>query len=135
MSRIVAMIDGDSPPHIVEGIVPGNPAPWRWANQKAIIKVVPRTNQGLHYTIDFSLPQVTFKETGPVTMTFLVNDHVVDSVPYKVSGEYHFEKAIPAEWVDPLKETMLAASVDKVWVSPTDHAKLGFILTRIGLTQ
>jgi len=135
MSRMVEMADADSVSHIVGDISPGNPAPWRWTFQKPTVKVVPRTNQGLRYVIDFSLPEVTFKVTGPVKMTFLVNDHALDTVPYTASGEYHYEKAVPPDWVEPLKDTMLAASIDKVWVSPTDGAKLGFILTRIGLTQ
>ncbi|MGA3204211.1 MAG: hypothetical protein ABSF12_17105 [Bryobacteraceae bacterium] len=135
MSRIVAMADADSPAHIVADISPGQPAQWRWTLQKPTVKVVARTNQGLRYVIDFSLPEVTFKVTGPVTMTFLVNDHALDSVRYTASGEYHYEKAVPPNWVEPLKDTMLAASIDKVWVAPTDGAKLGFILTRIGLTQ
>jgi hypothetical protein len=135
MSRIVNMADSDAPPHFVQDIAPGDPAPWKWTNQKPIVKVVPRTNLHLHYTIDFSLPEVTFKVTGPVTMTFLVNEHVLEAVRYTASGEYHYEKDIPPEWVEPLKDTFLAASIDKVWVSPTDGARLGFILTRIGLTQ
>lgn len=135
MSRMVEMGDADSPAHIVADISPGDPAPWRWTFQKPTVKVTPRTNQGLRYVIDFSLPEATFKVTGPVTMTFLVNDHPLESVRYTASGEYHYEKAVPPNWVEPLNETMLAASIDKVWVAPGDGAKLGFILTRIGLTQ
>jgi hypothetical protein len=132
---MVDMADADSISHIVADISPGAPAEWRWTFQKPTVKVVASTNQGLRYTIDFSLPEVTFKETGPVTMTFLVNDHVLDSVRYTASGEYHYEKAVPANWVEPLQDTVLAAAIDKVWVAPADGAKLGFILTRIGLTQ
>lgn len=135
ISRMVDMADSDSPQHFVGGIAPGNPSPWRWTNQKPTVKVVSRTNQGLRYVIDFSVPEVTFKATGPVTLTFFVNDHVLDSVRYKAAGEYHYEKAVPPEWVAPMKETTLGASIDKVWVSPTDEAKLGFVLVRIGLTQ
>jgi hypothetical protein len=135
ITRMVEMGDADSPAHIVADISPGEPSPWRWTYQKPTVKVVARTNQGLRYVIDFSLPDVTFKTTGPVTMTFLVNDHVLDSARYTASGEYHFEKAVPPDWVEPMRDTMLAASIDKVWVAPVDGAKLGFILTRIGLTQ
>ncbi len=135
VSRIVNMADGDAALHFVQDIAPGEPAAWKWTNQKPIVKVVPRTNLRLRYVIDFTVPEVTFKVTGPVTLTFSVNDHVLDSVRYTKSGEYHFEKDVPPEWVEPLKDTFLAASIDKVWVSPTDGAKLGFILTRIGLTQ
>jgi hypothetical protein len=135
MSRMVIMADSDAAAHFVQDIAAGDPAPWKWTNQKPTVKVVPRTNLQLRYVIDFSLPEVTFKVTGPVTLSFLVNDHVLESVRYKAPGEYHYEKAVPAEWVVPLKDTLVAAAIDKVWVSPTDGARLGFILTRIGLTQ
>jgi hypothetical protein len=132
---MVDMSDDDAAAHIVSGVSPGAAAPWRWVLQKPTVKVVASTNQGLRYTIDFSLPEVTFKTTGPVTMTFLVNDHALESVRYTAAGEYHYEKAVPTDWVEPLKDTILAAETDKVWVAPADGAKLGFILTRIGLTQ
>ena len=45
-----------------------------------------RTNQGLHYTIDFSIAEATLKTTGPVTLTFLVNDHALDSVHLKAQS-------------------------------------------------
>lgn len=135
MSRIVNMSDSDAAAHFVQDISTGEPATWRWTNRKPTVRVTPRTNQGLRYLIDFTLPAATFKATGPVTIQFLVNDHVLDSVRYTASGDYHFEKAVPPEWVEPMKDTFLAASIDKVWVSPADGAKLGFILTRIGLTQ
>ena len=135
MTRIVAVAEADAASHFVKDIAPGEPAPWKWTNQNPTVKVTPRTNQGLRYTIDFSLPEVTFKVTGPVTLTFLVNDHVLDTVRYTASGEYHYDKAVPPEWVEPLKDTTVGASIDKVWVSPMDGARLGFVLTRIGLTQ
>jgi hypothetical protein len=135
MTRIVAVADADAAGHFVKDIAQGEPAPWKWTNQNPTVKVTPRTNQGLRYTIDFSVPEVTFKVTGPVTLTFQVNDHVLDTVRYTAFGEYHFEKAVPPEWVEPLKETTVGASIDKVWVSPADGARLGFVLTRIGLTQ
>jgi hypothetical protein len=135
MMRIVNMSDGDWMAHAVQDIPPSEPSPWKWAGQKPTVKVVARTNQGLRFTIDFSIAQATLKDTGPVTMTFLVNDHTLDSIRYTASGDYHYEKAVPPEWVEPLKDTLLAASIDKMWVAPADGAKLGFILTRIGLTQ
>jgi hypothetical protein len=135
MSRFVAMADSDAAAHFVKDIAPGEPAPWKWTNQNPTVKVTPRLNTGLRYIIDFSVPEVTFKTTGPVTITFAVNGHDLDAVKYTKSGEYHYEKAVPPEWVEPLKETTLSASIDKVWVAPNDGAKLGFILTRIGLTQ
>ncbi len=135
MQRMVNMSDGDWSAHLVQDIQPGDPAPWKWTGRKPTVKVVVRTNQGLRYSIDFSIAEATLKDTGPVTLTFLVNGHALDSILYKTAGDYHYEKAVPAEWVEPMKDTLLAVEIDKVWVAPADGAKLGFILTRIGLTQ
>jgi hypothetical protein len=107
---------------------------WRWCQQKPTVKVV-ASNQNLKYMIDFTLPDVTFKDTGPVTMTFSLNDHVVDRVRYTKAAQLHFEKAVPSNWVLVDKENLLAAEIDKMWVSKQDGTRFGFVLTRIGLTQ
>lgn len=135
MQRIVSTTDGDWAAHIVQDIPRGEPGAWKWTGQKPTVKVTVRNNQGLRYSIDFAIADATFKETGPVTITFSVNDHVLDSVRYTAAGEQHFEKAVPAEWIEPMKDTLVAASIDKVWTAPADGAKLGFILKSIGLTQ
>lgn len=135
MQRMVSMSDGDWLSHRVQDLPSSEPSPWKWTGQKPTIKVVPRTNQGLRYVIDFSIAEATLKDTGPVTLTFLVNDHALESVRYTAPGDYHYEKAVPPGWVEPQKDTLLAASINKVWIAPADGAKLGFILTRIGLTQ
>jgi hypothetical protein len=135
MIRVMNTTDGDWMSHVVQDIPQGEPGPWKWTGPKPTIKVVCRTNQGLRYIIDFVIADVTFKVTGPVTLTFLVNDHVLDTVRYATPGPQHFEKAVPPEWVNPLQDTLVAASIDKVFVAPADGAKLGFILQRIGLTQ
>ena len=135
IARIVAMADADAAAHFVRDIPPGEAAAWRWTNQNPAVRVLMKTTQGLRYTLDFTVPEVTFKQTGPVALTFRVNGHVLDTVKYTAFGEYHFEKAVPPEWVDTQKEALLEASIDKVFVAPGDGAKLGFILTRIGLTQ
>ena len=48
MTRIVSMSDGDWLAHVVQDIPPGEPGSWKWTGAKPTIKVVARTNQGLH---------------------------------------------------------------------------------------
>ncbi len=128
------MFDDGASVHFLSGILP--PANgWSWTNQRPMVKVKTHGTQNVHYLIDFSVPDVTFKETGPVTIRFLVNDHVLDSVRYDKPGPQHFEKDVPAEWLKPDSEERVGAEIDKVWVSKTDGARLGFILNRIGLTE
>jgi hypothetical protein len=133
-SRIVNMADGDADAHIVSDIS-GPSGTWRWTGKHPAVRVAPRGNENLRYLIDFTIADVTFKETGPVTVSFFVNDHLLDAVHYATPGEQHFEAPVPADWVQPEADTIVAAEVDKVWTAPADGAKLGLILTRLGLTQ
>jgi hypothetical protein len=135
ITRVVDMSDGDADSHIVSGILPAGGGQWRWASQRPTVRISVRHVEDLVFTIDFSVADATFKSTGPVTLTFLVNDHELGSEHYTAPGVYHFEKPVPENWLEAGKDATLAAEVDKVWVAPEDGAKLGFILTRIGLRQ
>ncbi len=108
---------------------------WSWTGQHPAVKIRVRSAQKVHYSIDFTVADVTFKETGPVSITFFVNDHALDTLHYAKPGPQHYEKAVPAEWLQTDKDNVVGAEVDKVWTSPDDGAKLGLILTQIGLTE
>jgi hypothetical protein len=135
ITRVVNMSDGDVDSHVVHDILGTGGASWRWTGQHPTVRVILRQADNLVYTIDFSIADATFKETGPVTLTFFVNDHMLGSAHYTSPGTYHFEQPVPQGWVQAGKESTLAAEIDKVWVAPQDGAKLGFILSQIGLRQ
>lgn len=134
ITRIVNMADGDANQHFVKDIL-GDTGQWRWTTKHPEVRVTLRTNQMLRYIIDFTIVGATFKDTGPLEFSFDVNGHELDRLRYTTEGGKHFEKAVPPEWIEPGKETILGAEVDKLWYSPADHQPLGFIITRIGLTQ
>jgi hypothetical protein len=135
ITRVVDMSDGDADSHIVSGILPAGGGQWRWASQRPTVRISVRHVEDLVFTMDFSIADATFKSTGPVKLTFFINDHELGSEHYTMPGEYHFEKRVPENWLEAGKDATLAAEVDKVWVAPEDGVKLGFILTRIGLRQ
>jgi hypothetical protein len=134
ISRVINMDDGDASSYFVQDIrdLSGS---WRWTGKRPTIRIPIRSNERLHYTIDFTLPEVTFKVTGPVTIVFRVNDNVVGTQSYTAFGPQHYEGIIPPSFVQPNSEATLSAEIDKVWVSPSDGVQLGFILHRIGLKQ
>ena len=76
--RVLNMDDPDAPSRFVRDISPGLAANWRWTDQRPAVRIRVRSTENLKYTIDFTLPEATFKDTGPVTVTFTVNDHVLD---------------------------------------------------------
>lgn len=134
ISRIVGMADGDAEKHFVRDIQ-GLAGTWRWTGKHPEVRVFLRTNQMLRYVIDFTIVEATFKDTGPVTLSFFVNGRLLDKKTYTAPGSQHFEAPVPEDWVEAGKEATVGAEIDKVWFSPADHAALGFILTGIGLRQ
>jgi hypothetical protein len=129
------MEDADAPVYFVRDIQPDLHINWRWTMQHPAVRIEVRKVEGVKYTIDLALPEVTFKDTGPVTIAFTVNDHQLDRVLYDHAGTYHFEKAVPESWLTLQQEAILGADIDKMWTSPDDGAKFGFIIRRIGLVQ
>ncbi len=133
---ILEMSDPTVDRDIVADIAKGQQSsPWRWTGKKPTVHISLKSASNLKYRIQFALPEVTFKETGPVTITFLVNDRELDKVRYDTGGDKTFEKPVPLGMLKPMDENTLAAEVDKLWVSKNDGQKLGFILVSLGLQQ
>ena len=134
ISRMVDFSQGDANQYIVRDIWGGD-GPWRWTRKQPEVRLFMRTNQMLRYAIDFTIVEATFKDTGPVEVSFQVNGHELDRMKCDSQGSRHFEKPVPPEWIEPGKDALVGAEIDKVWYSPADRQALGFILTRIGLLQ
>lgn len=135
--RILNMSDGDAEHHFVKDIdATLQGGTWRWTGKRPTIRLRPNANRQLVYSIDFAIAGSTFQQTGPVTLTFFVNDHLLDRVRYTSEGRRHFQKAVPAEWLAPNESTTLAAEIDKMWTPPAPGGPpLGFILVSLGLEQ
>lgn len=133
--RIVNMSDPDAPARFVRDIAGGPADAWRWTGQKPALKIKIRAVENLKYTIDYTVAEVTFKDTGPVTIKFTVNDHVLGQERITEQGNKHFEKPIPPEWLEVGQDAILGAEIDKMWTSKLDGARFGFILSRIGVAE
>jgi hypothetical protein len=133
---MLEMDDGSVDRHIVQDVSKGpSDAAWRWTGQNPVVKLEILGASGFKYHADFTLADVTFRETGPVSITFFVNGHELGTVRYDTSGSKVFEAPVPPSWLHPGAENTLSALIDKVYISKQDGAKLGFILSRIGLVH
>ena len=135
MSAIVDMADEDAKTHFVRDLTSNASATWRWTGQWPTLRVRMRSVENVRYTIDFAIAGAMLAKTGPLTVSFLVNDRVLDRVRYNHDGAQHFEKAIPAGWVTAGEDITVGARVNKPWTPPEGGPPLGIMLTRIGLTQ
>jgi hypothetical protein len=135
MSVIVDMSDEDAKTHFVQDLTSNATDTWRWTGPRPTLRVRMRSAENLRYTIDFAVAGAMLQHTGPLTVSFLVNDRMLDRVRYERDGVQHFEKAVPAGWVTAGQDVTVGADIDKPWVPPEGGPQLGIILTRIGLTQ
>jgi len=131
-AMMVSMDSPDSDRLIVKDIYAGG-MPWRWTRNEPTVRVPLLSTENLKFSVDFTLWDETFKVTGPVEISFLVNGELLDKVLYATSGSKHFEKPVPADWLRGNEEATLALSIGKVYVSYRDASKFGVILTRLGL--
>jgi hypothetical protein len=134
----VLMVDMNNPAAnraIVQDIPSTVAASWRWTLKRPTVRVHPPANGNYIYHIDFAIAENTFQATGPVTLTFFVNDHVIGKERYTTPGVKSFDAPVPAGVLHPGTDNLLSAEIDKVYVAPRDKAHLGFILVRMGLKQ
>ena len=54
---------------------------------------------------------------------------------YDRPGQHHFEKPVPAVWLNTDKLTLVVAEADKLWTSRRDGAQVGFILISAGFVR
>ncbi len=108
---------------------------FRWAFLNPEIRVRVEDNRNLKFAMEFAIPQVTFKVTGPVTVSCEINGHPLASMHCPAAGKYRLEKAVPAEWVEPQKPTHVTFHAEPRWVSPEDGQQLSFLLFSAGFVQ
>jgi hypothetical protein len=133
---LVNMSDENAGAHFVRDISPGlEGGRWRWTNQRPELKFFLESAKGLKLVWDFSVAEVTFKETGPVTVSFYVNGRAVGRVPCPKPGDYKFVQPVRQDLLRANEYNTIAAQADKLWVSPADGAKLGFTMTRAGFLR
>jgi hypothetical protein len=135
MSAIIDMSDESSSTHFVRDLTSNATSTWRWTGKRPTLRVRMRSAQNLRYIIDFAIGEGMLRATGPVTVSFLVNDRELGHVRYNRAGAQHFEKAVPEGWVVAGQDVTVGAEIDKPWVPPGGGPQLGIVLTRIGLTQ
>jgi hypothetical protein len=134
-AMMVEMNDPDSSQHVVKDIYDSFGSPWRWTAKQPTVKLLVYATDNVKLSMDFAIWDVGFKQTGPIELSFFVNSHLLDKVKYASPGYKYFEKAVPAEWLSADSESTISVDVDKLYVSPQDGVKFGFILTRIGFLR
>ena len=108
---------------------------WRWTKRKPTMRFQLKRVKDQVFKADLSIADQTIKDTGPVTITFVVNDHELARVTYTKAGHQPFEKAVPAEWLHAVGDNIVSMEIDKMWTAPADGVELGYILASAGFLE
>jgi len=133
LKHFIAMDDPAAPAHLMmdvnERVEAGG---GRWTGKRPVLRFRVPTRKHLKLVMDFSFHEVVLKNTGPITVRFAVNNHVLDTVRYEKDGGHHFEKAIDPSWIHPNGDVLVALELNRIFVAP-DGARFGLMLQRAGL--
>ena len=136
ISSFVNLGSPDAEEHIVRDVSDNaEGGGWRWTGKRPELRFHLDSTEHMNFKADFSIAEVTMKETGPVTISVFINGALLDTIRCGEPGERHFEKPVPPNFLRARAVNVVAMEIDKVWVAKDDGAVLGFILTRAGFTQ
>src|SRR5207248_11526855 len=107
----------------------------RWAFQHPELRFKVSGTSHLIFAAEFAIPEVTFKSTGPVTITIAVNGREVGSFRATHSGDYRMQLPVPAGAVEAGKEVHVTMETRPRWISPEDGAQLSFYLRGAGFIR
>lgn len=136
LSHFVHMNAPDAPSHFVTDVMPElNDGQWRWTLKSPTLQFQLPSTQSMRLRADLTIPDITFQQTGPVKITVHIGGHLLDIIDCPKPGQRLWEKAVPPEWLTANSPVLVRLEIDKIWTSPSDGARRGFILTRIGFVQ
>jgi hypothetical protein len=104
----------------------------RWAFANPELKFRVKESAHLRFTMEIAIPQVTFAKTGPVTVSAAVNGQGIGSMLCSHSGEFRFEKRVPARAIDPDRNVVVKLAAEPRWIAPADGAQLSFLIRSAG---
>ena len=132
---VVDMMDPDSESAIVKDIQRGGSGPWRWTGKNPEVRIFVVRTDGQNLKVRYAIAESTFRETGPVTLTFLVNGKPLGTVLEGAAGQKEFVNPIPPGMLVANTDNLFSIEIDKVFVSKLDGAQLGMILASVELTH
>lgn len=104
----------------------------RWAFTRPELRFRLKDVHHLVFTAEFAIPEVTYKVTGPVTVSCAVNGRTIGSMRCDHAGDFLLKKSVPDGLVEPDKFVRVTFEANPRWIAPDDGAQLSFLLRSAG---
>jgi hypothetical protein len=134
LGSFITMDDPIADDYIVKDISPGRDFR-RWAFIAPELRFALADNRNWKFAAEFTIPEVTYKVTGPVTVISAIAGKRLVTLRCDHPGDYHLEKAVPDDWIVPSKQVHVSFEANPRWISPEDGAQLSFLLRSAGFVK
>jgi hypothetical protein len=132
----ISMNDPAAPAQFVSDVVPElKDDAWRWTMQRPTFRFELPTTAGLSFEMDYTVPDVTFKKTGPVNITVWIEGHKLAVIYVPKDQKTVWRKPVPAAWLTTKRPVTVKLEIDKMWVADHHEMERGFIISSIGFVQ
>lgn len=126
------MNDPSAPQHFVRDLKPLEGHTWRWTGKNPTIMLAAPKASGVRFAAEITVSDLTFKDTGPIAIKVTINGHELTTERYDAPGPKRIDKPVPDAVLKTTRENIVSMEVDKVWTSPIDGNRMGFVLTALG---
>ena len=127
---IVKFNDRDARNFVIRDISTGSKMNWTFAHPEMQFPVEPHPN--LRFVMHLWMSGNTLKQTGPVTIRVQINGRPVGEIHCSQDIEYWFDKPVPQEWLRSGEPVRVLAEADRLWTSPRDGVRLGYLIEQAG---
>jgi hypothetical protein len=132
-SEFVDAADTDADRFFVRDIKPSDGGPWRWTHEEPELKfVISSEAADRQLVVEFTINGDTFKDTGPVAISFYVNDQLIAQERYTSPGDKKFQHSVSAAILKPGKENRVRMHVHDAWQTPYRGIRYGVLFRRAG---
>jgi hypothetical protein len=122
--------------YILRGIITREQgAAWRWTAEKMELRFHLTDPGDRVFFMDLVISDEVLRQTGPQSVRFSIDGRQFGSVTYDTHGQKRYETLVPDNLIRTDQPLILTAEVDKYFQSPTDGAKLGFLLVGAGFQR
>jgi hypothetical protein len=136
VAHFINMSDPNAPTQLVRGFnqMPSSGS-WRWAQGSAAVRLSTPAKDGVRFVMKFVLPEVVFRETGPVTISVAVNGSALGDERYETPGDKRYERPVPPSALQPGNIAEAVLECRSPWTDPKTGLQYGFQLLSLGFVQ
>jgi hypothetical protein len=131
--RLLTMNSLDAKLGVLEGVdSAGSGEELKWTADRARFQFRLASLRDSDLYLRFSVPDVTFRQTGPVRISIDVNGKMFDSFVRAAPGDGEYRRPADDIASQPFDPLIVAIRIDPPYVAKDDNAKLGILLNEIG---